>query len=146
MCRRRHCVSIGFLVFLGIVLGVATGLLWYFGEILFVAEMIPFAFAFAVFLFITTAILRAKYGICECVAEEKCHTRLSCMSLRKYSPLILITAAVFIVFSLVIMATFFSFTVRAILAFIGAISFWIMLPSFIAMILCVSRKCNHPVC
>ncbi|NLW65520.1 MAG: hypothetical protein GXY26_04750 [Clostridiales bacterium] len=141
MCRRKECcVSIVLLLFIGLVLGVANVLIWYFGNILYVREMLPFALAFAIVLFITTSILRVKYGLCESIVAEKCHTLFSCNSLRKYSPVILITAAIFIIFSMVVLATYLSLTMRVILAFTGAVSFWIMLPSFITMVLCVSRK------
>lgn len=139
MCRRR-CVSTALLVFIGLIFGAVTALVWYFGPILFVREMLPFALAFAIVIFVFTAILRVKCGSPIRAAIEECHKNITCMSIRKYSPLIMITAAVFIVFSLTVLASYFSLTVRAILALIGATSFWTMLISFIVMIFCISYK------
>lgn len=140
MCKGKGCVSIVLLVFLSLLLGIANALLWYFGYIPFVRAMLPFALAFAIVILIVTAILKAKCGYSQGMAAEGCHVVKTCMSLRKYSPVILITATIFISFAILTLATYFSFTVRTILAFIGSISFWTMFFSFIAMISCISYR------
>lgn len=137
VCRR---VPVFLLILLGIVLGIATALLWYFGYVPYVRPMIPYAFAFAVVIFIVTAILKAKCGFTERAACERINMSQACVSLRIYSPLVLIAAAVFIVFVILHLASYFPFAVRAVLAFIGSISFWTMLLSFISMICCISQK------
>ena len=146
MLKRRGCISIGLLVFLGLVMGVASALVWYFGTIyglytLLLREMLPYALVFSAVLFFVTAILRLKCGYSFTPMHDECCKKHACMSVCKYSPIILITAAVFILVALIVLRTFFSFTVRAILAFIGAISFWTMLVSFLAMLFC--SPCWH---
>ncbi len=142
MCGKRECVSNGLLVFLGLLFGVAAALVWYFEAqyVRYVREMLPFALVFAIVLFVVTAILKAKCGCSLRSAAEGCHIDCTCLSVCKYSSLVLIAAAVFIVFSLIVLATYFPFIDRAILAFIGSIAFWTMLFSFIAMILCISCR------
>ncbi|MEL4106482.1 hypothetical protein AAFA46_06555 [Oscillospiraceae bacterium WX1] len=108
-------------------------MVWYYGFIQYVREMIPYALAFGVILFVMTAILKARCGN---MAEGICLTS-TCSSLRKYSLVILISAAIFIVFSMIVLATFLPLLVRLILAFIGSISFWTMLFEFVAMLFCM---------
>jgi len=139
MCKRRF-VSPALLIFLGFVFGAVTALIWYFGPVLFVRDMLPFALAFAIIIFIVTAILWLKCGYNTRATEEECHRIITCICIRKYFPIIMISAAVFIVFSLTVLASFFSLTVRAILAFLGSTSFWTMLISFITMTFCISDK------
>ena len=131
--RRLSCIPNSVLVFLGFLLGTISALVWNGGYIDFVREMIPYALALAIILFVFTAVLKARCGNTQ---EFPCLTS-TCASLRKYSPIVIICAVIFIVFSLIVLATFLSHTIRFVLAFIGSISFWTMLLEFTAMISCI---------
>ena len=120
------------LVILGAILGTVNALVWYFGFIPFVRAMIPFALFFVVLIFVVTAVLKSRCGNTPEVILTS-----TCSALRKYSPVIIISAAIFVVFSIVVLATFLPFPVRFALAFIGSISFWTMLFEFVAMIFCM---------
>jgi hypothetical protein len=121
------------LVVLGAIFGAATGLLWYYGFIQFVRDMIPYALVIAVILFVVTAVLKARCGN---MAEGLLLTS-TCSSLRKYSGVLMIAAAIFIVFSIIVLATFLPFVARVILAFIGSVTFFTMLFEFVGMIFCM---------
>ena len=129
MCRRNCILS----VIIGLILGVASALLWYFGYVLYAREMLPFALAFGIILFFTTAILRFA-------SEDPDGHHCVHRCIRRISPLVTITAAIFIIVALVVLATYLSLTLRIILALVGSISFWIMLIGFITMIL--TRPCR----
>lgn len=139
-CRNRHCISNGLIILFGFILGALSSLAWYFGYVQHARDMIPYALAFAIILFITTAIFRAVCGN----STRECHQdfRISptCCSVNKYSPLVLLTAAIFIVFSMVFLATYLPYIARVIMSFIGSISFWTMLFAFIGMIFCISYR------
>jgi len=121
MCRRNYI----FMWLIGLVLGVGSALCWYFGYVLYIRDMLPYALALGIILFITTAVLRFASGN---LREYKC-------GIRRLSPLVLITAAIFIVIALAVLATYLSMTFRMILAITGSIAFWMMLLGFITMIL-----------
>ena len=127
MCRRNYI----FMWLIGLILGIGSAVAWYFGYVLYVREMLPYAIAFGIILFVTTAVLRFAYGD---LREWK-------FGIRKLSPLVLITAAIFIVVGLFVLATYLSMTLRMTLAIVGSISFWMMLLGFITMIL--SRPCRR---
>lgn len=126
--------------FFGILIGVVNALVWVFGYINFVRPMIPYALFSIVFMFITTAVLKAACGNARLL--EGTFPSPTCRSVSTYSPVILITAAIFIVFAIVVLATHLAFVVRIVLAFIGCVSFWVMLLSFVAMIVFIFRKCS----
>ncbi len=137
MCRRNKCGTPNALVvLLGFVFGISIALAWYFGFVDYVRQMIPFALAFAIVLFTTTAIFKALNGESSGKGPEKCYPSFR-FCLCKYSPLLLISAAVFIAFSLLFLATYLPFAARVVMAFIGSISFWTMFFTFISMILCM---------
>jgi len=131
-------LGIFYTVIFGIILGTLNALLWVFGCIDYVRAMIPYALLFGALLLITTAILKAR---CECARSISAnHPVTTCMSVNRYTPLILITDTIFIVFSITVLATYLTFEVRVLLAFIGCISFWIMLFSFVAMMIFTPKK------
>lgn len=113
-------------------MGSANALIWQAGYIPFVRPMIPYALFFAIILFVITVIMKARCGN----TAELCLTS-TCASLRKYSPVILIAASIFIVFSMVVLATYLPYAFRLALAFIGSIAFWTMLFEFVAMVFCI---------
>jgi hypothetical protein len=92
----------------------------------------PFVLFFVVFILGITAVLKARCGNTPEVVLTS-----TCSSLRKYSPVIIIGAVIFIVFTVVVMATFLPFPLRFALAFIGSISFWAVLSEFVAMLFCM---------
>lgn len=139
-CNNRNCISNGLVILFGVLFGVLVALVWFFGFAIFTRAMVPYALAFAIILFITTAIFRAICGNYRSECHQEFHLTPTCCSLSKYSPLILISAAISIVASLVFLATNFTFTGNAILAFIDAISFGTMLFGFLGMILCISFR------
>lgn len=132
--ENRGCKSDCFAITLGLILGVLTALAWYFEYINYVSVMMPYAFVLAVIILITTAVFKF---VCSCAvresAEDGCFCP-ACFNVNCRSKLIFITAAIFIAFALLVMATYFSFPGRAVLSFVGSISFWIMLFSFIDML------------
>ncbi len=131
--KSLFCIPNFVLVLLGAIFGTASGLMWYYGYIQFVRPMIPYAMVFAIILFVVTAVLKARCGN---MAEGLCLTS-TCSSLRKYSPMVMVSAAVFIVFSIIVLATFLPFAVRTVLSFIGSVSFFTLLFEFISMIFCM---------
>ena len=143
MCRPSVILT----TLLGVLIGIVNALAWYFGFINSVRIMIPYALAFVILLFITTAILKAKCGNIRCV-EEKCldaeRYNKTCNNVNCYANLIILVAAIFIVFAIIVLATSFPFDINAILAFIGCIAFWIMLISFVLMIIniCQRQHCS----
>ncbi len=130
--NKRFCIPNYLLIIFALLLGVITALVWNAGYIEFVRDTIPYAMFFAVILFIVTAVMKFRCGN----SDERCLTP-TCFSLRKYSAAVIVASAVFIVFSIVVLATYLPYTWRFILAFIGSISFWTMLLDFTAMIFCI---------
>lgn len=126
-----------FSIFFGTLMGITTALIWMFGFINLVKPMIPYALFFVVLTFIATAVLKAKCGR---QAEGVC-TSPTCKSVNLYTPLIMITAAIFIVFGLFVLATILPLVIRTVFAFIGSIAFWVMLFSFVFMIIFIIKKC-----
>lgn len=139
-CKNKHCISIGLLVLFGILFGVAVALIWFFGFAVFARAMVPYALAFAVILLIITVIFRAICGDPHRECHQEFHLSPTCCSLRKYSSLVFISAAVSIVGSLIFLATDWIFTWKAVLAFVDAISFGIMVFGFFGMIFCMSFR------
>lgn len=135
------CIPNFVLIILGVLIGIANALAWYFGLIPFVRPMIPYALGVIVVLFTVTVILKAK---CACSTGEGIGCGLclcsTCASVRKYSTAIIIAGIVFVVFAILVLATFLPFAIRFALAFIGSIAFWIMLLVFAAMIFCMFFK------
>jgi hypothetical protein len=132
--KNRGSIRICLLIILGIILGTGSGLTWYYGYVQFVRAMVPYALAVAVVMLVSTAALRARYGNPGTEVDENLQNT-SGISIRRYSPLILITAVVFIAFSLVVLGTYLPLIYRIILSYVGSISFWTMLFSFAAMIM-----------
>ncbi len=122
-------------VLLGLLLGVATGIVWCMGFLVSVKAMLPFAFASVMLLFVETAVHRAH---CGGEREGYCISP-TCFSVLRFSKIILISAAVFIAVALLIFAASLSmsFAVKTVLAFAGSISFWLTLCSFLAMLLSI---------
>lgn len=118
---------------LGALFGTGTALIWNAGFVQNVRVTIPYVLVLAIILFAITAVLKARCGnTAEVVLTS------TCSSLRKYSPFVIITAAIVIVISILILATVLTLpTLKLVLAFIGAIEFWTMLLEFIAMIFCM---------
>ena len=127
-------------VILGILSGIAQAFLWVDNLIPFVRQMAPYAAADALLIFGITAIIALFYRSPGRAGEEcpqKCPF-LGCLV--SFVKTIMISSAVFLVFVQVMVGTAFPFVVKAILAFIGSISFWIMLLTFIALVIWIARK------
>jgi hypothetical protein len=124
------------LIILCIVLGVAAALIWFYGPVLLVRDMLPYALGVTVVMLTTTSIMKAQCGN----SPEDWHLSQTYLSLSRFSAIVIISAAVFIVFALTVMATYFSLTVRMILAIVGSVSFFVMLFAFIDMILSISLR------
>lgn len=130
--KSLFCIPGWVVAILAVLFGTATALLWNFGFIQFVRAMIPFGLGIGVIVFAITALLKARCGnTAEVILTS------TCSSLRRYSPFIMIAALIFLVFAIVVLATFLPFTVRLVLAYIGSISFFTMLFEFVAMVLCM---------
>ncbi|HAN20764.1 MAG TPA: hypothetical protein DCP51_03685 [Clostridiales bacterium] len=139
----KVCVPKLLIIFLGLIFGIASAYAWFFGYIEFVRDTIPYAYAIALVLLILTSVLKAKCGsTAYCIETEEHHVSPTCLSVCKYSSFILFTSALFIVFSLIQLATNLSVIVKFSLGLIGAVSFWIMLFAFISMIYCIYLKCK----
>lgn len=139
-CNNKHCISIGLLVLFGILFGVAVALVWFFGFAVFTRAMVPYALALAIVLLATTVIFRAICGNPYRGCRQEFHESPTCCSLSKYSPLVLISSAVCIIGCLIFLAIDWVFTWKAVLAFVDAISFGIMVFGFFAMVFCISFK------
>ncbi len=122
-------------VILGLLLGVATGIMWCMGLFTSVRAMLPYAFGAAVLLLIESSVLRARCGD---EREGYCISP-TCFSVSRFSKLVIIPAAIFTAVALLIFAASLTMTlvVKTVLAFVGAISFWLMLCSFLAKILSI---------
>lgn len=139
-CQNRNCISIGLLVLLGIMFGVAVALIWFFGFAVFTRAMVPYALAFAIILLTTTVVFKAICGNHRGDCYQEFHLSPTCCSLSKYSLLVFISAAVCIIGSLIFLATDWIFPWKAVLAFIDAISFGIMVVGFSGMFSCISFR------
>jgi hypothetical protein len=140
MSNEKRYISQALLIIVGILIGSINVMIWYVGDIRFVRDMIPYALVFGMVLFTVTAVIKARCGGPQCMDDDCFHISPTCASVRKYSPLVMIAGAVFIVFSMTVLATYLPYVVRMVLGFIGSISFWKLLPSFITMIACIFRR------
>ena len=134
--KSLFCIPNFVLVLLGVIFGTAAALMWVYGLMPMVRVMIPYALIFAIILFVVTAVLKARCGSMD---EGPCLTS-TCSSLRKYSALVMISAAIFIVFSICLMASSMPILVKTISAFVGSISFFTLLFEFLAMIFCMMYR------
>jgi hypothetical protein len=131
--KSLFCIPNFVLWIIGALFGASSALVWNAGFIQNVRGTIPYVLVLAVILFAITAVLKARCGnTAEVVLTS------TCSSLRKYSPSVIITAAIVIVFAIFVIATVLTLpTLKLVLAFVGAISFWTMLLEFIAMVSCM---------
>lgn len=139
--RYKGYISKILIIFLSLILGIASSYAWFFGYIEFVREMVPYACAFAIFILITTSIFKAKCGSTEYYSESDGHqVNSTYSSVCKYSTFITIASSLFVAFSITMLATHLSVITRFVLSLIGSISFWTMFFSFVSMICCIHLK------
>ncbi len=119
----------------GLLLGSTTALLWYFHVITLVKAAVPYAYVSAVLMLIEVAVLKARCGN---ETDGFCLTPTGA-SVWKFSPMVIISAAVFILFSLVVVSANMSMVLKTILAFIGSISYWTLLLGFVSLLLSIKR-------
>lgn len=125
-----------------IVAGIVLTFVWASGLIIFARVMVPYAIGLAALIFIVTSILSTKCGYIE-DDREPCQTfSLVCMSIRRYSATVLLSAAIVLLLSLVFVATYLPFVARAIITFLTTASFLTMLLTFIVMIFSMKAKKN----
>lgn len=139
--RKNGCSSsIVVSVTSGLLLGILSALAWYFGYMQYFRQTVPYAFTLAAILFITIAALNVALRNTETELSEENSINSVSSILRKYSPVIMIHSTIFMVFALTALSTYLPFALRAILAFVGSISFWTMLLSSLNMILRISYR------
>ena len=122
----------------GILLGIVTVLIWYFGNAPFIRSMIPFVIATQIVIVAVTALVSVKHSYFNIRSASL--PEIGCCAIKSCTVVILITAALTILVGLAILATCLPFIFRTIFAFIGGISFWISLIAFIFYIICLVRR------
>ena len=138
----EHCGHRCYFVFIasvfGILLGAFEATLWLFGLIPTVRQIVPYAAADAMLIFALTPVLAVFSRTRPPLPEEReKERRFPCLG--KYVKTIMIAATVFLIFVQIFLGTDLVFTARAILAFIGSLSFWVMLVVFLAMVFTMVR-------
>jgi hypothetical protein len=136
---RRCTALLGIGVSLGIVFGLIEAALWFGGLIPMIRAIIPYATADALLIFALTSIIAVILAISGSGRDERDESLLSqCFS--DFVIVILIAATIFLLFVQVFLATVLPFSLKVIFAFIGAVSFWVMLTSFLAFIFSIVRR------
>ncbi|MDR3644314.1 MAG: hypothetical protein P4M02_04480 [Clostridia bacterium] len=138
----EHCHSsrifIGIAVLLGIIFGVVEASLWLGGLIPSIRAIIPYATADALGIFLLTPLLAMLARTSASDSEhENCHFLAG---FGKYVAVIMIAAAIFLLFVQVFVGTLLPFSLKIVFAFIGALSFWVMLVTFVASVLYIVRR------
>lgn len=115
---------------IGLGLGIITALLWLGGYVTGVRFMIPYAAAYAMLVLALTVVivLVARYMRCD-----------NCF--HPYTIITVIAATIFMIFALIYVGTALTYTLKVILAFIGALSFGMLLLTFSALLI---RLINRP--
>ena len=125
-------------VVFGLVLGILEATLWVLGLVTKVRFIVPYAAADALVIFALTPILALLAARPEFLSgERRPHVP-------HYTPLyvkvVMISAAVFLIFVQIFVGTTLSYTLKIVLAFIGSLSFWTMFVSFISMVFYLVRR------
>ena len=140
MCNERwhRCTALlGIGVSLGIIFGAIEAGLWFGGYIPMIRAIVPYAAADALLIFALTSIAAVVLYVFGSASGERC---LSVQCFSDYIAVVLIAAAVFLLFVQVFLGTVMAFSAKVIFAFIGSISFWVMLTSFLAFIFTLIRR------
>ncbi len=128
--------------FLAMLVGLAIGTLeattWVFGLIPAVRAIIPYAAALAMLIFAITPLLAVcfKNKMTPVPGESDYHR---VRFLLCYVITIMIAAAVFLIFVQIFLGAALAFVLKVILAYVGSISFWIMLVAFLLYVFYLVR-------
>ena len=117
----------GIYVLIGLILGSTQALL-YLNLLFAVRPMLPYAVALTLLIFALTSIVSIL--------------RRDLFNLSKglYIWTIMIAATVFLIFAQIVAGTMPTGTVKVILTFIGSTSFWVMLSTYLGLIIHLARK------
>jgi hypothetical protein len=137
----RNCIIVAFAVAFGILFGLSEASLWISGYIPTVRFIVPYAAADAMLIFALTpilALLASKMSNDPKYAENDRHHSNFCLS--GYVKTIMIAAATFLIFVQIFVGTLLPRTIKILLSFVGATSFWIMFVAFIMMVFYLFRR------
>ena len=127
--RRPNCC---FALILAIILGITVALLWAFGLITGIRFIVPYAVAATLLILALTTLIA--------IAKSLNFPGFGCECLRRYVIAILIAASIFLIFALIYVGTALIYPVKIVLAFVGSISFWTMLITFVAAVICLLKR------
>ena len=130
----------------GLLFGIAEALLWFFGLIPFIRDIIPYATADALLIVALTVFIvlfsnpKPIWHCNDPCKKEDPEKWYGCPCLYGYVKAILIAAAIFLIFIQIFIGATLPFAAKVILAFIGSTSFWTMLTTFIGLVFCTARN------
>ena len=134
-CTALLCIGAS----LGIIFGLIEASLWFGGLIPLIRMIIPYAAADALLIFALTSIIAVILGISGSDKDDNDRCLIfHCFS--DFVIVILIAATIFLLFIQVFLGAILPFTFKVIFAFIGAVSFWVMLLTFLAFIFSIVRR------
>lgn len=148
----RTTIGLAISIGLGILFGLLEATLWLLHIFVNVRAVIPYAAADVLVIFgltaLITAILAAEWnenegtflgdGQTQNGCEPPCRRRN--LWVLRFVKVIMIAAAIFLIFVQVFLGVDLTPAAKAILAFIGAISFWVSLTTFIGFIFAIARR------
>ena len=136
---RRSTALLGIGASLGIIFGFIEAALWFGGLIPLIRMIIPYAAADALLIFALTSIIAVILGISGSDKDDNDRCLIfHCFS--DFVIVILIAATIFLLFVQVFLGTILPFSLKFVFAFIGAVSFWVMLMTFLAFIFSIVRR------
>ena len=132
-CSVNFVVSIA----LGILFGLGEAALWLLRVFIHVRDVIPFAAVDALVIFGLTALITGILASVRNIGDLNVFLNI-CIS--RFVTVIMIAAAIFLIFVQIFFGIDLSPTAKAIFSFIGGISFWVMLTTFIGYIFSIVKR------
>ena len=128
-------------VVIGVVFGLTEALLWNFGFITAIHAIVPYAVADALLIFLIASAIAIWIGsmyVRLCLLERIKNTCfLQCLA--RHVGVVMIAAAIFLIFVQIFVGMTLSLPAKAILAFVGSLSFWVMFTTFLSTIISLMR-------
>ncbi len=135
-----RCFAIWIAVIAGIIIGIIEATLWILGYIPLINAVVPYATAAAMLIFGLTPLLALTIRPAQPPSGCQEHGQPGNPCAVPYVRTIMIAAAVFLIFVQIQVGTVLPFVLNAILAFVGSVSFWIMLLAFLAFVFDLIRR------
>jgi hypothetical protein len=140
---RRSSFFIGFMIVIGILIGILEATLWFTGLIPNIRDIIPYAVADALLIVMLTVLIalfyrRGEFQVIGAANADADH--YSSNSLSNFVTVIMIAAAIFLIFIQIFVGATPVNPLKTILAFIGSTSFWVMFVVFIQFVFWIVRR------